>query len=484
MSIDRRDFIKRAGIVGGAATAVATLPGCRRLFGKLGPVLRGPRMLELPASESGIDHIVVVMMENRSFDHWLGWLAEDEAYLEAGRRRYGRTFSVDGNQHQTIVGPTGPVETARLVGNPAQPSPYQGCGYGDPGHGWNHGRAQRDGGFLAPGSRNDVFATGYYIGEDLPFTSQLARSFTTFDRSFCSLLGPTWPNRLYLHSAQSGGNMTNAIPAEGFAWDTIWTRLAAANVPARYYYSDLPFLALFGAPAVPFLNPADRYFADCAAGTLPSVSFLDPRYTGPEQNDDHPLADIRRGQAFVRDAFKAFASSKHWRTGLFVVTYDEWGGFFDHVPPAQFPDDRASTDDLQNFGQGGFRVPTIVASPFAKPGFVDHRTYDHTSILRFLEWRFLGAPPEGPGQAGDRWFLTTRDRYANNLGASLMARRCTDDIGFDLDVVVPPPAPPCGSEVQSLSIDGGSVVEERKTTSMQRALDAGVFERMGAPVLA
>ena len=484
MSIDRREFMKRAGIVGGAATAAATLPGCRRLFGKLGPLLRGPRMLDLPATESGIDHIVVVMMENRSFDHWLGWLAEDQAFLEAGRRRYGRKFSVAGNQHQTFVGPTGPVQTERLVTDPDQTAPFQGCGFGDPGHGWNQGRAQRDGGFLAPGSRNDEFALGYYLGEDLPFTSQLARSFTTFDRYHASLLAPTWPNREYLHSAQSGGNMTNAIPAEGFTWETIWTRLAGANVPAKYYYSDLPFLALFGAPVVPFVNPADNYFTDCDAGTLPSVSFLDPRFVGPEQNDDHPLADIRRGQVFVRDAFKAFARSKHWRKGMFVVTYDEWGGFFDHVPPAQFADDRASADDLQNFGQGGFRVPTIVASPFARPGYVDHRTYEHTSLLRFLEWRFLGAPAEGPGKPGDAWFLTTRDRNANNLGASLMARRCTDDIGFDLDVVVPPPGPACAPEAAGLAAASTFAADDPPIGSMQSALDAGVFDRFSVPVLA
>src|SRR5262249_39853260 len=151
--------------------------------------------------------------------------------------------------------------------------------------------------------------------------------------------------REYLHSAQSGGNMTNTLPAAGFDWESIWTRLIAANVPSRYYYSDLPFLALFGSSVTPIISPAANYFTDCPAGTLPNVTFLDPKFIGPEQCDDHPLADIRRGQAFVRDAFKAFAQSKHWHKGAFIVTYDEWGGFFDHVPPAQFADDRASADD-------------------------------------------------------------------------------------------------------------------------------------------
>ncbi len=365
MTIDRREFIKRAGMLGGAAAAATALPGCRRLFGKFGPHLNGPGMLQIPAQHSPVDHVVVLMMENRSFDHWLGWLAEDHGYLEAGRRRYGRSFNVDGNQHQTFQGATGPVQTERLVTNPDQTAPYQGCGFGDPGHSWTQGRAQRDGGFLAPGSRNDEFALGYYIDDDLPFTSQLAKSFTTFDRYHASLLGPTWPNREYLHSAQSGGQMSNDLPVAGLSWETIWNRLIAANVPSRYYYSDLPFLALFGPSVAPVLSPIENYYADSAAGTLPNVTFLDPKFVGPEQCDDHPLADIRRGQAFTRDTFKAFAQSKHWHNGAFIITYDEWGGFFDHVAPPQFADDRASTVDAQNFGQGGFRVPTIVASPFA-----------------------------------------------------------------------------------------------------------------------
>jgi phospholipase C len=484
MTIDRREFIKRAGIVGGAAAAATALPGCRRLFGKFGPHLTGPGMLQIPAAHSPVDHVVVLMMENRSFDHWLGWLAEDHAYLEAGRRRYGRTFNVDGNQHQTFQSATGPVQTERLVTDPDQTAPFQGCGFGDPGHSWTQGRAQRDGGFLAPGSRNDEFALGYYTGDDLPFTSQLAKSFTAFDRYHASLLGPTWPNREYLHSAQSGGQMSNALPTQGLSWDTIWTKLIAANVPSRYYYSDLPFLALFGSYTAPLLSPIENFHADCAAGTLPNVTFLDPKFVGPEQCDDHPLADIRRGQAFVRDAFKAFAESKHWHNGAFIVTYDEWGGFFDHVPPAKFADDRASTDDALNFGQGGFRVPTIVASPFARPGFVDHRTYEHTSILRFLEWRFLGAPPEGPGKTGDSWFLTSRDRNALNLGASLMAKRCSDDIGFDLDVVVPPPAPACATGVAGITAENVSfAADDPPIGSMQQALDRGDFERVNAKVL-
>jgi hypothetical protein len=121
------------------------------------------------------------------------------------------------------------------------------------------------------------------------------------------------------------------------------------------------------------------------------------------------------------------------------------------VKPPHFPDDRASTDDLEDFSQAGFRVPTVIASPFARPGYVDHRQYEHSSVLRFLEWRFLGAPPEGPGRSGDTWFLTKRDRYAGNIGASLLAKRVTDDVGFDSAAIpIAPMSPLCDTGPEAL----------------------------------
>jgi phospholipase C len=330
MAMERREFIRRAGMVGGAAAAVTAFPGCRRIFQH--PPFRLPTnrsMLECRPSDSEITHVVVVMMENRSFDHWVGWLADDREYLDAGRRRYGHRFCVDGKQRQTIAGPEGPVATTHLPEQAGQTNPFRGCGFEDPGHGWISGRAQRDGGFLAPGSNNDVFATGYYLPDDIPFTSQLARRFTTFDRYHASLLGPTFPNREYLHSGQSGGTKSNDLPLAtgGFTWETIWERLAKANVPCRYYYSDLPVLALWGNRVGGFIQHNDEYFAACANGTLPNVTFVDPKFLDPGRNDDHPHADIRGGQDFVRDVFDAFVRSPHWHNGLFIMTYDEWGGF-------------------------------------------------------------------------------------------------------------------------------------------------------------
>ena len=445
-------------------------------------------MLGDPAKESPIDTVVVVMMENRSFDHYVGWLADDKRYLERGKSRYGKRFRVNGKQVQSFPGPDGaPVQTAPLLTNPAQSNPYRGCGYMDPGHGWTQGRAQRDGGFLAPGSGNDAFALGYYGADAMPFTAQLAREFTTFDQWHASILGPTYPNRAYLHSAQSGTYQTNMLPTAtgGYDWETIWDRLGAAGVSAGYYFTDLPTLALWGPRLGSFTHPIADYFTLAQAGKLPHVTFVDPAFLTGNRTDDHPLADIRAGQRFVRDVFAAFARSKQWRRGAFVLTYDEWGGFYDHVRPPVLPDNRPSPDDLQSFVQAGFRVPAVLASPYARRGYVDHTLYDHTSVLRFLEWRFLGAPARGPGKRGQTWFLTERDRHANNIGASLASDPVDRHVGINVDVVVADPSPPCGTQPGA---GGGFAVRApappapSEDHAFQHAYDAGWFERVGFDV--
>jgi phospholipase C len=442
-------------------------------------------MLDHPAKESPIDTIIVVMMENRSFDHYFGWLADDKKYIERGRSRYGKRFRVDGRQRQSFPAPDGAtVATAPLLANASEANPYRGCGHPDPGHQWAQGRAQRDGGFLAPGSGNDAFALGYYGGDALPFSSQLAREYTVFDRWHASILGPTYPNRAYLHSGQSGDYKTNTLPfaTGGYQWETIWERLAKAGVSAGYYYTDLPVLALWGGRLDGFSHRIDQYFADAQAGALPHVAFVDPAFLSGNRTDDHPHADIRAGQRFLRDVFAAFARSKHWRRGAFVVMYDEWGGFYDHVKPPALPDDRANPVDDENYGQAGFRVPALIASPYARRGYVDHTLYDHTSVLRFLEWRFLGAPARGPGKAGQTWFLTARDQRANNLGASLATERVDRRLGVNLDVALADPSPPCDAVPAA---GGGLAARLRVRTpepeqhALEQAYEAGWFERVG-----
>jgi phospholipase C len=356
----------------GAVSAVAGSPAPQRY-----PALPAPQ-------RSGLDHIVVLCMENRSYDHYLGWLKGGDG------RQAGLVYRDDAGRAHT---------THHLLDR-------SGCGFNDPDHSFEGGRLQFNGGRL-DGFRkgdNDDFALGYYTEADLPFYGPLVKQATTFDRYFCSILGPTYPNRFYTHAAAtdriSNSSTISTLP-------TIWDRLAAKGVSSRYYFSDLPFLALWGQKHLGIASPVERFFADAASGTLPSYSYLDPFFLGEDQggsNDDHPHADIHRGQAFVSLVAKAICESPLWGRTALVVTYDEWGGFFDHVRPPRLPDDHdTGPHGKDDHAQAGFRVPTFVLSPFARPAHVGHQVYDHTSILKMVEWRF-GLQP-----------LTRRDRAARNL---------------------------------------------------------------------
>ena len=452
--MNRRQFLRAAAVGAGAAAlggrstlARAASPD---LVAKLQSLLMtAPQMvtsiLNHPPASSPIDTIVILMMENRSFDHYLGYLADDHTYLEAGRSRYGAGFHVDGQTANSYLDPhTGQlVSTYHLPSKVGEHDPYRGCsGHNDPGHGPVQGRAQRDRGFIATDSGNDVFALGYFTGDDLPTYGPLTRSATIFDHYHASLLSSTYPNRLYLQSAQCGDSMDPGLPISeyGFDWPAIWDRLLAAGVSCANYFVNLPSSLFFGPRMLPIMRPIETFFLDAALGTLPRVVLIDPGFISGFRTDDHPMGDMRTAQAFIHNILRSLHASPQWKRMAFFITYDEWGGFFDHVAPPLMSDARASSVDLVNFAQAGFRVPTFMVSPYAQPNFVDHRQYDHTSILRFIEWRFLGAPPEGPGGSG--WWLTERDRNANNIGASLQATP-QGDFQVPATFAVPLASTPC-----------------------------------------
>jgi phospholipase C len=490
--LNRRDFLKAAA-AGGVLSA--GWPLAARATGpidKLTALLDNTEhlatsMLNQPAAISPIDTVVILMMENRSFDHYLGWLATDASYLDAGRERYGTGFTVEGRIDLAYPDPVTDelVATYHLPERIGQQDPWRGCGHPDPGHGPVQGRAQRDGGFLAADSGNDVFALGYFTGDDLPIYAPLARSFTIFDHYHAALLSSTYPNRLYLQSAQCGDDMDPPLPINevGFDWPAIWDRLLAAGVSCANYFVDVPSSLFFGPRMLPILRPLADFFIDAAAGRLPHVVLLDPSYISGFRTDDHPIGDMRVAQAFVANVVRALVHSPQWERLALFVTYDEWGGFFDHVAPPILPDDRSSSVDLLNFGQAGFRVPTFLVSPYALPNYVDHRQYDHTSILRFLEWRFLGAPAEGPDGSG--WWLTARDRNANNIGASLQMQRTS---AFDIGPIpaVPVASTPCEGfwfqdvpEVDNYDRAGTLAPVERPVSGMELMVASGYLDRVG-----
>jgi phospholipase C len=355
----------------------------------VGLTLAAPHGLPSP-SRSGLDHIVVLVLENRSFDHLLGWLPGADG-KQAGlsyRNRFGLTRST----------------------YPLAPD-FQGCLHADPSHTYRDLRIAYNGGrcdgWLLP-RLNDRYAIGYYRKQDLPFLGQAAPAWTVCDRYFSPIMGPTLPNRIYLQAGTT--DRTSVVPFRS-RLPTIWDRLLAAGLAGRYYSRNLPALSLWGLKYLPIMHTYNTFLDDCRAGTLPHLAYVEPKFTTPYVhygNDDHPPADIRAGETLMNDVYEAVTSSPAWPRTLLVITFDESGGFFDHVAPTAGPDTNP------RYTLRGFRVPTLLISPFARRGHVDHTLFDHTSILRLVEWRF-GLRPLAP-----------RDAHANNLAAALdFSRRDT-----------------------------------------------------------
>jgi phospholipase C len=419
----RREFLARTAALAGAAGLASVLP-VDRLLGLA--ARQEARAAPLPSpGDLPVDTFVVMMMENRSFDHYFGW-----------------RHDADGQNKLTYPDAQGnPHPTHRLAPD------FQGCGFDDPDHSWEGGRSEyangKLDGFL---TTNDEYAIGYYLEQDLPFIPHLAKAFTLYDRYFCSLLGPTWPNREYMHSAQSGGNKSNGSPGDVinaynsgglYRWETIWDRMLAKGLTATYYGSDLPFIAIFGSRYVAITKTIADFYEDAAAGTLPNLAFVDPPFLdGGGGNglsgDEHPHGDVRIGQAVMSDVAHAFIESSQFRRGAMFVNYDEWGGFFDHVPPRLVPDDRSSNNLDENFGITGFRNPAVAISPYARRGHVSHMTLTHESILKLISYRF-GLD-----------YLTKRHRYASNIGSSFDWEHPKFDPP-DLPDPGPPVTTPCGS---------------------------------------
>ena len=376
----RRQFLKSAAAAGG----VVTLGG----FGSVQPAFSQNPTVP-PPDGSGIEHIVVLMMENRSFDHMMGWVEGAD-----GRQRGLRYLDGAGGSHRTY---------------PLAPD-FQGCGHPDPDHSYEGGRIEYNGGacdgWLRAGD-NDEYAIGFYQKKDLPFFGGAAPRWTVCDHYFSAIMAGTFANRVYQHAAQTD-RLTNTFALSTLP--TIWDRLAGAGLEGRYYFSDLPFLALWGTKYVSIGRPFAQFLADAATGNLPHVSFVEPRFLGEEvgaSNDDHPFADVRNGQAFMNLVYSAVTRSPAWRNTVLVINYDEWGGFFDHVPPPAAPIPPADVIAGNEDGLLGFRTPCLVISPFAQRAHVASQTLDHTSILKMIEWRWGLAP------------LTVRDETATNLAEVL-----------------------------------------------------------------
>lgn len=382
-----KDELTRRGFLAGTAGAAALIAasGAGGTAADAAATVRAPVSALPDPSDSGIDHIVVVMMENRSFDHYMGWVPG------ADGRQAGLTFTdAQGDAH----------DTHHLK------VPY-GCGFNDPDHSYEGGRTEYNGGacdgWLRAGD-NDVFSIGYFKGPDLGFHGRAALDWTLCDRYFAAVMSSTFPNRIFQHAGQTD-RISNTFTFSELT--TIWDRLKAEKIPAHYYFSDVPFTALWGLKHLDISRHISCFYDDAEHGRLPAVSFVEPGFAGEAlpglSEDEHPLADIRFGQSFLNRVYTAIIDSPNWARTLLVINYDEWGGFFDHVPPPAGPDPRP---DLGT-GLRGFRVPCLLISPRARRGAIAHKVYDHTSVLKAIEWRWDLEP------------LSVRDAAARNIAEVL-----------------------------------------------------------------
>ncbi len=509
--------IKQSALLGAAAVSAAFIATPARADGDL----------------RNLQHIVIVMQENHSFDNYFGALPYVPGGPYHSPRRFdrdgdGASLAVDsedgcrGDDHRCVDG-----LTCRMVDGDLQcfnANPDDGgrlvrafhdarrCVVPDLDHEWFG--THREGNFLDPNGtlthykadgfvrQNDITeqvdngaetasddqTMNFYNQREIPFYYALAQDFALSDRYFASVLGPTFPNRSYELAATSFGHLTtsDAFPPPGGykpITGTIFDLLDQHHVTWADYFQDVPGGGSFRPfPGDPHFLPLNLFLAQAAgtagAGDLPQVSFVDPDFGViggiAKENDEHPPTDIQRGQAKVSQIINAIRNGPHWADTIILVTYDEHGGFFDHVKPPPAPQGGARTPDgifpgqcadLSNppaslqpgggaecaritvpdaealcpafaadptgpypaecasFDQLGVRVPLLAISAFSKPHYVSHVVADHTSLLALIEKRFMtaatGHDRDGDGDRDDvdltRPHLTKRDLFASTL---------------------------------------------------------------------
>lgn len=367
----------------------------------------------LPMPTDPIEYVIVLMLENRSFDHMLGILQQVYPDLD-GIPPGGSTRTDEDSKTGTVYQQL--PNTERQL----NPSPLH-----------EHRdvmlqMSQEMSGFIddystVPGSKEADYPAviGYYPIDFLPVLHTLAKNFTICDRWFCSLPGPTWPNRFFVHSATCNGHISMPdgfyhpdIPAFHQPQDTIYNRLQDKGIPWGIFHNGMSqallLEKLWDHPL--HFHPIERFYEMCQNPDrpdypMPKYCFLEPTFRGGAEDDQHPPADVMNGELLIARVYNAVRSSPMWNKCLLVVTYDEHGGFYDHVVPSAAVPPDALTDEY-SFTQYGPRVPALLISRMAPKGVV-HNVFDHTSILRYASDKW-GLPP-----------LTARDAAANSIGAAL-----------------------------------------------------------------
>jgi phospholipase C len=406
---------------------------------------------QTPAGLGKVEHIVVLMLENRSFDHMLGYLS-----LEAGRD------DVDGLRAGLSNTAGGRVFRPGRLASTHIPDPKW-----DPDHSAAATDLQLGGGAMdgfaesfaktlaargvATPPPDPGMVLGYYNASDLPVYDHLAEHFCVCDQWHSSVPGATWPNRLYAVAGSADGSRDDKpTPPPIYDKHSFVRHLDHAGVDWRWYTYDVGTLrcvdreyllghhshfAYVEKPKLPWTTAlaedllvdedSASFIEDAIRGRLAPVSWIDPNFKDlnlahAQTNDDHPPSDVQDGQELVFMVYNAIASGPAWDKSVLLVVYDEHGGFFDHVPPPPAPD-----DDPTTFGRYGIRVPALIVSPWVAARSVSKTLFDHTSIIKTILTRFCPAelaPPSGAEklvrwlEAGHPHYMGKRVAEAAHLG--------------------------------------------------------------------
>ena len=431
----KRGTSRRTFMVGGAAAAVGAAAGSTLRSGKISD--EQARLIDKvteasatgAASLSDVKHIVILMQENRSFDHYFGTISGVRGFSDPNvllNANGTPIFEQYGYQPGTGPSSSGYLQPFNLLNDPPSEN---GEDTNDIAHDWVTQHDSWDGGKLdsfitahlaADGHTNGPVTMGYFTRSELSFYYALADAFTICDGYFCSVLGPTDPNRLMAISASidpaggSGGPVittaSDRIAMTGtLNWKTYPEALLEAGVSWKVYndptgilglgvlsyfqnYTDifsltgLELIARGITPSYP-----GSFQDDVENGTLPSVSWVIPTLF----DSDHPASGCNGGPRWVTKVVNAVGTSQYWKHTAVILMWDDWGGWYDPVPPPQ-----------ENYTSLGMRIPLVLISPYAKPSYISETEYNYGSILRFIEETF------GLGSLG------TTDATANSLSDS------------------------------------------------------------------
>ncbi len=409
-----------------------------------------------------IEHIIVLMMENRSFDHMLGWLQSPSYDIDG----------LTGNEWNPTdpSDPADPHNEVTVTRNAQDVTPH------DPGHEFSDVNVQlfsNPSGPPAAGQENRGFVFNYAQQHDvspatartimdcfdpgeLPVLTALAQEFAVCTRWFSSVPGPTWPNRFFAHAATSKGYLDNS-QFHNYDMLTIFENLSSQGKTWANYYHDISQtwqLQRLGTPALKdnFKDYGD-FRKDAAKGKLPNYSFIEPKYFWwfGDANDQHPPHSVRAGEALIADVYHRVRTSPLWEKSLLVIVYDEHGGFYDHaITPkdATPPDQYHSQFDFKRYG---VRVPAVLISPYIEKGAIIRETFDHSSIPATLKEVFKL----------DR-FLTDRDRNAKTFSGvpSLKDPRkdAPEDVSTDVHsrIIASSLRAPSAEEIASAGLTGSA----------------------------